>query len=158
MPTERDHQKVKHPLTPRILEDIGIINGFPPAQRAFKPEGDWSQNYRIWLCHGYYGLLNLYGGFLHIERKKGDIKGTFILLVIQKFINWEGILQTVTAKISCKNDDLSSPTHWEYSSEFRAADDSILSNLSLSHTGRIENNVAFTMSRVYIRKRGHRKV
>ncbi len=141
MPTERYNQKVKYPLTPRVLEDIGIIDGFPPVPTGFAPQGDWSQSYRIWLCHGYYGLLNLEGGYLRIERrsKGGD---EFTLSVVQKFVNWEGIVQTITAEISCRNDELSSPSRWEYSSEFRDADDSVMPKLSIRHKGRIEGNTA----------------
>ena len=142
MPTERDGQKVKRPLTPRVLEDIGVIDGFPPAPKGFAPEGDWSQSYRIWLCHGYYGLLNLEGGYLSIERRSNGGGDEFTLSVVQKFVNWEGIVQTITAEINCRNDEISSPLRWEYSSEFRNASGNVIPKLSTRHRGHIEGNTA----------------
>jgi len=141
MPTERDRQKVRRPLSPRVLEDIGIIDRFPTLPKGFSAVGNWSQSYRIWLCHGYYGLMNLDGGFLRIERHTNG-GNEFTLSVVQKFVNWEGIVQTISAEISCKNDDLSSPLKWDYASEFRDVDDSVMSKLSTQHTGRIEGTTA----------------
>ena len=141
MPTERDRQIVKRPLSPRVLEDIGIIGEFAPAPESFSPQGDWSQSYHIWLCHGFYGLLNIEGGYLRIERHSN--KGNeFTLSVVQKYVNWDGIVETVTAEIKCKNDELSSPSRWEISREFRDAGNNVIPHLSLRQSGYIEGNTA----------------
>ena len=78
MTEEMARKMVGRPLSPAVLEEIQALNEFPPVSPGFNPAGSWTQVYRIWLNHGFYGLLNLNGGFLRIERRKGvsDIRLT----------------------------------------------------------------------------------
>jgi len=142
MPTDRDGQIVGRPLSPKVLEDIGVIGGFPETPAGFDPRASWVHRYRIWLCHGYYGLLNLDAGYLRIRRTAGSNDEAFTLDVEQKQVNWEGIVQVMTARIECRGDELSSPLRWTFTSEFFDAADRPMPSLALSHTGTIGDGAA----------------
>ena len=107
MPAEIAQQKMKKPMSPSILEEIGALNEFPKLQANFDPDKNWSHLYRIWLNHGFWGQLNLDAGVLRIERKTGKSDDQFTLKIVQKAVNSEGIINTVSAQIECSNDSIS---------------------------------------------------
>ena len=133
MSEETARKKVGRPLSPRTLEEIEALNPFPEPKPGFNPYGNWKHLYRIWLNHGYYGLLNLDAGYLRLERKKTDEPGRFILSVEQKSINWEGIEGTIKADIVCYNDSIAALHSWTYSSTFTDPQGTVLPELSVSH-------------------------
>ncbi len=139
MPAEIAQQKMKKPMSPSILEEIGALNEFPKLQANFDPDKNWSHLYRIWLNHGFWGQLNLDAGVLRIERKTGKSDDQFTLKIVQKAVNWEGIINTVHAQIECSNDSISSPMSWTYTSRFTDIKGNDVPELTVSHTVSIDN-------------------
>ncbi len=141
MPMSEETAKkiVGRPLTPEILEEIEALNPFPEPDPQFSPDGNRTMLYRIWLNHGYYGLLNLNAGFLRIERKTGSALDRFTLIIERQSVNWEGIVNSIQAEIQCNNDAISTPVSWTYTSRFTDTGGTVVPELSVNHNAHFEN-------------------
>lgn len=135
----RNRTRIGSPLTPAILEQIEVLGEFPAAAKDFKPDGDWTQTYRIWGCHGYRKSGNYNTGFLKLGRNKRDDK-TFTLKVQQQLVNEEGILNIVQAELWCRKDQISSPVQWDFSSRFIDALGKDVPELKVTEKARIREN------------------
>ena len=69
---DRETGILGHPLDPQVLRKVGALKDFPPPPSGFRPEGEWTQSYRILGCHGYSDTGNDTLGFLKISRIPGD--------------------------------------------------------------------------------------
>jgi len=127
---DRANKIVERPLTPAVLDDIGVLGAFPSPGKG--PD----RLYRIWLCHGFYGQLNLDAGYLKLTRGEPSTDGSFSLTVLQKQVNWEGIVNHIDARIECAADKLSTPIRWEYTSIFSDRKGADIPALSAQISGR----------------------
>jgi len=131
---------VGRPLTPEMLDVTGGLVNFPPVYSGFDPDGDWTNTYRIFTCHGYRKSSNETQGLLRIRRRRRD-KGTFNLKVSQKIVNSEAVVNLIDADIVCKRDALASPVRWTLSNRFIGSDEKPVADLFFEETARIDKNV-----------------
>lgn len=80
---------VTEPLSPKILEELGVLKTIPPFDLGFSPTENRKMKYRIWTCHGYRNSGNKNTGFLHLEQKK-LMKRNLHLKYIRKYLMSEG--------------------------------------------------------------------
>ncbi len=131
---------VGRPLTPEMLDVTGGLVNFPPVYSRFDPDGDWTNTYRIFTCHGYRKTGNDNLGLLRIRRRRRD-KATFNLNVSQRIVNSEAIVNLIDADIVCKRDALASPVRWTLSNRFIGSDKKPVADLAFEETAQIDNNV-----------------
>ena len=112
MAKKKQRTIVGSPLTPTLLDELGALRKFPPSSEDFKPEGEWTNMYRIWTCHGYRERGNQDVGFVRIERDTGRPKKSFTLKVHQQVVETDDMLNIIDAGIKCLNSELDSPTQW----------------------------------------------
>ena len=108
-------------LTPVLLRELGALDRFPPTPASFKPDGNWTNKYRIWTCHGYRESGNETVGSLEITRRADSAK-TFLLTVRREVIQTDELTNVIEATIRCRADRLASPRQWNVSSRFIGAD------------------------------------
>ncbi len=131
---------VGRPLTPEMLDVTGGLVNFPPAYSDFDPDGDWTNTYRIFTCHGYRNSGNETQGLLRIRRRQRD-KGTFNLKVSQRIVNSEAVVNLIDADIVCRRDALASPVRWTLSNRFIGSDEKPVADLAFEETAQIDNNL-----------------
>jgi hypothetical protein len=125
---------VGDPLTPSLLRELGALTVFPATPDDFTPEGNWTNAYRIWTCHGYRESGNDLEGLLRVQRRAGRSAGPFALEVHQEILNDGGALNIVDASIACSDDELASPVRWELSSHFIGLDEKPIEDLAVKET------------------------
>jgi hypothetical protein len=121
-------------LTPTLLEELGAVDKFPPTPAGFQPDGNWTNKYRIWTCHGYRESGNENVGSLRITRKI-DSQNTFILEVRQEIEQTDGLTNIVDGTIMCQYDQLASPVEWNLLSQFAGPTGNVVSELSSRDRG-----------------------
>lgn len=114
----RDERKVDAPLSPRVVEEIGVLNEFPPVPADYDPEGEWTHNYRIWGNHGTFRMFNKNLGHLIVSRAIGPSRERFQLSVTQEIVNADAIEHVIKAEMLCRNDELGTPLTWKLNSTF----------------------------------------
>ncbi len=132
-------------LTPTLLKELGGVNKFPPTPAGFQPDGNWTNNYRIWTCHGYRESSNDNVGSLQIARRADSAK-TFVLMVRQEIIQTDGLTNIVEGTINCRHDKLASPVEARLQSRFEGPDGKAISELSHSDTVLCTESVTSTAS------------
>ena len=70
---KKSRAPVGSPLDPTNMRAMGALKRFPVAPPAFRPDGDWVHQYRIWTCYGYLLRSNQTLGTLHIAREPGKL-------------------------------------------------------------------------------------
>lgn len=123
-----------------MLDVTGGLVNFPPEHSDFDPDGDWTNTYRIFTCHGYRKTGNETQGLLRIQRRRRD-KGTFNLKVSQRIVNSEAIVNLIDADIICRRDALASPVRWTLSNRFIGSDEKPVADLAFEETAQIDNNL-----------------
>ncbi len=123
-------------LTPTLLRELGAVDRFPSTPADFRPDGNWTHNYRIWTCHGYRESGNENAGTLRITRRADSAK-TFYLNVRQEIDQTDELTNAVDVTIKCRTDRLASPEQWKLSSRFFRADQKDIPELSTTESGRI---------------------
>ena len=123
-------------LTPTLLGELGGVDKFPRTPASFKPDGNWTNKYRIWTCHGYRESGNQTVGSLRIERSSAS-KGTFLLKVRREVIQTDELTNVIDATVRCRADRLASPRQWKVSSRFMGADQREIPALSNDEQGGI---------------------
>lgn len=132
-------------LTPTVLRELGAVDEFPPTPATFRPDGDWTNIYRIWTCHGYRESGNDNVGSLRISRR-ADSQETFVLSVRQEIVQTDGPTNVVEGTIKCRLDTLASPVEARLQSRFEAPDGRIISQLSCPYTVLCTESVTHTAS------------
>jgi len=123
-------------LTPALLGELGAVDRFPRTPASFKPDGNWTNKYRIWTCHGYRESGNETVGSLEITRRADSAK-TFLLTVRREVIQTDELTNVIEATIRCRADRLASPRQWKVSSRFTDADRREIAELSNDEQGGI---------------------
>ncbi|MBL7187899.1 MAG: hypothetical protein ISS70_16375 [Phycisphaerae bacterium] len=123
-------------LTPTLLKELGAVDKFPQTPASFQPDGNWTNNYRIWTCHGYRESGNQTVGSLQITRNVDSAK-TFVLKVRQEISQTDGLTNVVHGTIKCRINKLASPVEWKLSSLFLGTDQREISELSSNEDGQI---------------------
>jgi len=136
-----DRITVKVPLTPIVLERMGQLSDLKVNSPNTETTENWKFNYLSWTCHGYEKFKNKDSGLLTIERKNNSSDDGFDLIIHQKTVNTDGIVNVVDAIISCNNDTLSTPLHWEMKSRFTDVHGKIRPELTLIRKAYIEGDV-----------------
>lgn len=129
---------VGQPLTPQVISEFTDFQGLPPPDNIFKPEGDWTQTYRIFTCHGYTHRKNLTRGFLKIQRENKASGDQIHFRIKQKIVNSEGRVQKIDADVRAKNDNLATLLHWSVESRFFNSAGNKIPDLSMSEEYDIE--------------------
>lgn len=132
-------------LTPTLLRELGAVDKFPRTPADFQPDGNWTNKYRIWTCHGYRESGNENVGNLRITRKV-DSKKTFVLNVRQEVVQTDELTNVVEGTIKCRYDRLASPTEWNLLSQFAGPDGKIISGLRARDHGAATDTVTGTAS------------
>jgi hypothetical protein len=109
---DRETGILGHPLSPDVLRKVGALTEFPPAPAGFRPDGDWTQSYRVLGCHGYSDSGNQTVGTLHIER----IAGTPFQLKILQRIQHSTCQETLEVAMTCRPNEIASPIAWTITS------------------------------------------
>jgi len=125
---------VGSPLTPVLLKELGALNEFPFTPEDFKPDGNWTNKYRIWTCHGYRESSNENVGFVRLKRIPESDK-TFTLNIHQEIAQTDDITNIIDGTIKCRNDILASPVQWNLSSSFKDANRKHIAELSSINNG-----------------------
>ena len=115
---KKDRTIVGENITPTVLRELGTVDEFPRTPSDFQPEGNWTNNYRIWTCHGYRESGNQTVGSLRITRRTESEKG-FILEVQQEIIQTDGQIEIIEARIKCLCDGLATPTESQLERRFK---------------------------------------
>ena len=121
-------------LTPTVLRELGAVNRFPRTPAGFQPDGNWTNKYRIWTCHGYRESSNENVGSLRITRRV-DSNKTFVLEVRQEIVQTDELTNVIEGTIECRNDKLASPVEWRLSSRFAGSGGKIISQLGSRNHG-----------------------
>jgi hypothetical protein len=116
-------------LTPTVLRELGAVDELPRTPAGFKPDGNWTNNYRIWTCHGYRESGNKTVGSLRITRRSDSAK-TFVLKIRQQVGQTDGQTNTVEGTIKCRLDELASPVESRLQSRFKGPDGKSISELN----------------------------
>ena len=130
-------------LTPTVLKELGGVDKFPTTPADFKPDGDWTNKYRIWTCHGYRESSNENVGSLRLQRTPDEDK-IFTLSVRQEIVQTDGPTNVVEGAIKCRNNQLASPVEWRLSSRFEGPDGKIISGLGSRNHGVATESVTGT--------------
>lgn len=118
------------PITPAMLQKVGALTRLPAPSGDFDPDGNWTNSYRIWLCHGYQEKSNDFKGHLVIKR------GT-TLSIKQKVLNDSARINDIAAEITDTGKRLVSPFRWRLESFFSTIDGKEIPKLHLSESGRV---------------------
>ena len=102
--------KVKEPLTPQVLEELGVLQNLP-ENANFSPLENWKQTYLIWVQHGYIHDDRT-NGLLTIERLNHGSNDNFTLKVDQQVLARGGVINHIKAEVICKPNRLSTPLSW----------------------------------------------
>jgi len=121
-------------LTPTLLRELGAVDTFPRTPAGFQPDGNWTNEYRIWTCHGYRESGNENVGSLRITRRV-DSKETFVLEVRQKIVQTDGPTNVIEGTIKCRLNQLTSPLEWRLASRFEGPEGKIISGLGCRNHG-----------------------
>jgi len=121
-------------LTPTLLTELGAVDKFPRTPADFQPNGNWTNKYRIWTCHGYRESGNENVGSLRITRRV-DSKKTFFLEVRQEIVQTGGLTNVIEGTIKCRLNQLASPIEWRLSSRFEGPEGKVISGLGFSNHG-----------------------
>ena len=138
--SKQDRTIVGSPLTPKMLDVTGGLVNFPVEYSDFDADGDWTNTYRIFTCHGYRKTGNDNLGVLRIRRRQRD-KGTFALNVSQRIVNSEAIINLIDADIVCRRDALASPVRWTLSNRFIGSDEKPVADLAFEETAEVNGNL-----------------
>jgi len=130
-------------LTPTLLTELGAVDKFPRTPADFQPNGNWTNKYRIWTCHGYRESGNENVGSLRITRRV-DSKKTFFLEVRQEIVQTGGLTNVIEGTIKCRLNQLASPIEWRLSSRFEGPEGKIISGLGFSNHGVAAESVSGT--------------
>jgi len=115
-------------LTPTVLRELGGVDEFPQTPAGFRPDGNWTNNYRIWTCHGYRESGNQTVGSLRITRRSDSAK-TFVLQVQQKIEQKDDMTNIIEGTIKCRYDPLAWPIESKLWSRFEGPDGKAIPNL-----------------------------
>jgi hypothetical protein len=118
-------------LTPTLLAELGGLEEFPSTPTDFKPDGNWTNKYRIWTCHGYRESGNENAGGLRITRRV-DSNTTFALEVRQEIVQTDELKNIVEGTINCRYDQLASPIEARLESRFEGPDGRVIPELNCS--------------------------
>lgn len=140
MAKKKQRTIVGSPLTPTLLDELGALSNFPPSSEDYKPNGNWTNMYRIWTCHGYRERGNQNVGFIRLERI-GESGKAFVLNIHQKVEQTDGITNIIDATIKCRNNQLASPIEWKLSSRFMGADGKNIPGLSSNKNGAVTDEM-----------------
>ena len=132
-------------LTPTLLKELGAVDKFPQTPASFQPDGNWTNNYRIWTCHGYRENGNQTVGSLQITRNVDSAK-TFVLEMRQEILQTDGLTNIVDGTIKCRYDQLASPIEWRLLSQFAGSDGKMISGLDHVDHGVATESVTGTAS------------
>ena len=133
---DRETGILGHPLNPEVLRKVGALKEFPPAPAGFRPDGDWTQDYRILGCHGYADTGNETVGSLRIQRIAGS---PFQLKIHQSIVHNNG-QETLDVEMMCRPNEIASPLAWTTTS--RSLDEEGKEIAGLQTTQKRENNTA----------------
>ena len=132
-------------LTPTVLRELGAVDEFPRTPAGFQPDGNWTNNYRIWTCHGYRESGNETVGSFRLTRR-ADSKETFVLEVHQEIVQTDELTNVIEGTIECRNDKLASPVEWNLLSQFTGSDGKTISELGSRNHGVATESVTGTTS------------
>ena len=132
-------------LTPTLLRELGAVDTFPRTPAGFQPDGNWTNKYRIWTCHGYRESGNENVGSLKIARRADSAK-TFVLTMRQEIIQTDGPTNIVEGTMKCRCDQLASPIEWNLLSQFAGSDGRVFSELGSRNHGVATESVTSTTS------------
>lgn len=132
-------KRVGSPLTPAMLQELGVLDDLSVPRGKFNPENEWVNCYRIWTCHGYREKGNECHGFLRIERTRKA--ATHVLKIARKLVHDAGMMHAVRAEINCQDNTLASPVSWRLESNFtNLTAEKPAATLETAETGRIVKN------------------
>ncbi len=143
---KKKREIIGSPLTPKLLNELGVFKSFPDTPEDFKPDGSWTNHYRIWACHGYRESGNKDVGYLRLQRRKSSSDNKFTLNVHQELAGAEGSVNIIDAEIICMYEQISFPVKWKYKSSFTDPRGNPVEQLGQQENNSISNNV-LTISR-----------
>jgi hypothetical protein len=119
MGTGAAREMVKHPLTPAMLTEMGVLDETPLIGGDFDPASAWRREYKVWTCYGYREQSNRDQGVLRLARS-GEGRGLRLavdqsLVMDPKKDKCEHLL---SADVLCRSDQLATPTRWTLNSTF----------------------------------------
>ena len=128
---DRETGILGHPLDPQVLRKIGALKDFPPPPSGFRPDGEWTQSYRILGCHGYADTGNDTVGFLKISRISGD---PFQLQIRQRILHTNG-QEALEVDMACRANEIASPLNWRLTSRCYDESGNPIDKLGTKHQG-----------------------
>jgi len=133
---------VGSPLTPELLKELGTIDEIPQTPKQFDPQGNWTNTYRIWTCHGFRETGNQNVGFVRIKRgAPGESKTAFGLEIHQEVVEADGMLNIIEVNMMCLNNQLASPFAWKLFNRFIDPDGKIIDELGTKEEVEVRENV-----------------
>ncbi len=138
--------RIAEPMTPRVLEALGVPRPFPPPEPGFAPDGDWTQTYRIWGGHGWIDCCYKTVGVLRLRRErlgqgeKGATPGAHRLSVEQRIILEGGIVHTLEAEALSTCDTVGSLRTWRVHSTMTTTSGEPEPRLSCVRKGRVSED------------------
>ena len=128
---DRETGILGRPLDPQLLRKIGVLKDFPPPPSGFRPDGEWSQSYRILGCHGYVDTGNATLGFLKISRIPGD---PFQLQIRQRMLHTNS-QESLEVDMTCRTNQIASPLNWRLTSRCFDENGNPIDKLGTNHQG-----------------------
>jgi hypothetical protein len=126
------------PLAPALLEEIGMFASLPKSAPGTDPVQSWQGTFQIWTCHGYDTNGNFDAGYLHVAKERdGDM---FKLDVTQKIVLLRGIVNTMEATITCRDDVLGTPIDCRLENRFEDSEGNAIDDLSGTYLATLEGD------------------
>jgi len=139
---------VGSPLTPALLKELGSVGEFPQSPEQFDPQGNFTNTYRVWTCHGFRETGNQNVGFLRIKRSApSESKTTFGLEIHQEIVEADGMLNVIEVNMICLNNQLASPVQWHLHSLFLDPNRQNIHDLGTDERAVIDGNIINVITR-----------
>ena len=135
------HPRVGEPYTPRLLDELKLINQIPQIPDGFSPGSSWKHMYRIWSSQGWIDFAYKNVGALSIEKTATDSDSGFVLSIWQRLVHLGGILHTISARAVSAGDAIASLKEWTVYSTITRTLGEIDPSLTLEYSFRVENGV-----------------
>jgi hypothetical protein len=125
-----------HPLTPALLQQIGVFQSQLQGWSGYALEQDWQRTYQIWTCHGYDEHGNFDAGYLQLTKERSG--ETFKLHVKQKIALLDGVLHEIQGVVECQSDTLATPIGCTLEHRVSDRNGQTIDDLSSRYSARLE--------------------
>ena len=159
MAKKKSRTVVGAPLTPASVRAMGAFERFPATPADFASDGNWTNVYRVWTCHGYRESGNENQGYLRLQRARSKRSDELVLTIAYEIVNSEGTVNSLRTEVRCRADRRATPIGWRSSSRFVGPTGEPRPELAVEETARVQgSNLEVTISGKQHRRKGSERL